>query len=94
MTQRIKIDSMNVRGLSNRAKRLDIFNWLNNKIFSIYCLQDIPVGQNMSQALNKTGVMIWCCHHFPQNPEGWQYCLSQDWMIRLKMLSVMKSEIY
>ena len=44
MTQTIKIGSMNVRGLSNRAKRLDVFNWLNNKNFSIYCLQDIHVG--------------------------------------------------
>ena len=31
MAQTIKIGSMNVRGLFNRAKRLDIFNWINNK---------------------------------------------------------------
>ena len=44
MTQTIKIGSMNILGLSNRAKRLDIFNWLNIQNFSIYCLQDIHVG--------------------------------------------------
>ena len=35
---------MNVRGLSNGAKRVDVFSWLKNKNFSIYCLQDIHVG--------------------------------------------------
>ena len=45
MIQTIKIGSMNVRGLSNGSKRIDVFNWLKSKKFSIYCLQDIHVGQ-------------------------------------------------
>ena len=42
--QTLRIGSMNVRGLSNVAKRVDVFCWLKNKNFSIYCLQDIHVG--------------------------------------------------
>ena len=45
MIRTIKIGSMNVRGLSNGVKRVDVFSWLKKKEFSIYCLQDIHVGQ-------------------------------------------------
>ena len=78
MTQTIKIGSMNVCGFSNRAKRLEILTDLTNKTFEFIACKIFMWGQNMIQALNKTGVMMWCCHHFPQNPKGWQYCLSQD----------------
>ena len=35
---------MNVRGLTDSIKRKDVFNWLKHKNYSIYCLQDIHVG--------------------------------------------------
>ena len=44
MMEALRIGSMNVRGLSNGAKRVDVFNWLKSKNFSIYCLQDVHVG--------------------------------------------------
>ena len=44
MTNNVKICSLNVRGLSDRKKRKDVFAWLKQKHFSIYCLQDIHVG--------------------------------------------------
>ena len=43
MTNNVKICSLNVRGLSDRKKRKDVFAWLQQKHFSIYCLQDIHV---------------------------------------------------
>ena len=40
MTENIKIASLNCRGLGDSHKRKDIFNYLRQKKFSIYCLQD------------------------------------------------------
>ena len=76
------VGSMNVPGLSNRAKRLDIFNWLNKNNFSIYCLQDIHVGPKYESSFKQDWGHDVVLSSFPQNPEGWQYCLSQDWIIR------------
>ena len=42
----LKIGSMNVRGLTDAKKRKDVFNWLKEKRYAIYCLQDIHVGEN------------------------------------------------
>ena len=50
MTKSIKIGSMNVRGLSNSVKRMDLFSWLKSKQFSIFCLQDIHVGPKYEAA--------------------------------------------
>ena len=40
----IKITSFNVRGISNKHKRVDIIDYLNKKQENIYCLQDIHCG--------------------------------------------------
>ena len=40
-TQKITICSLNVRGLGNKHKRREIFNWLRKKKFSIYFLQEV-----------------------------------------------------
>ena len=50
MIKTIKIGSMNVRGLTNGVKRIDVFNWLKSKHCSIYCLQDIHVGPKYEAA--------------------------------------------
>ena len=47
MASELKIGSMNVRGLADRSKRRDVFNWLRDKKMSIYCLQDIHCTENM-----------------------------------------------
>ena len=36
----IKISSTNCRGLADYSKRKDVFNYLRNKRYGIYCLQD------------------------------------------------------
>ena len=36
----LKIGSMSVRGLANKQKSLDVFDWLKRKKMDIYCLQD------------------------------------------------------
>lgn len=36
----VTIASMNVRGLTDKEKRRDVFNWLRDKKYGIYCLQD------------------------------------------------------
>ena len=41
MIDRLKICSMNVRGLADKKKRKDMFTWLKEKNCSVYCLQDV-----------------------------------------------------
>ena len=40
MVDNIKIMSLNCRGLGNTQKRKDVLNYLRQKKYSIYCLQD------------------------------------------------------
>jgi exonuclease III len=40
MSEKLKIMSMNCRGLGDTKKRTDVLNFLSKKEFSIYCLQD------------------------------------------------------
>ena len=37
----ITISGLNARGLASNEKRKDVFSWLKDKQFSIYCLQDV-----------------------------------------------------
>ena len=50
---------MNVRGLTDSTKRKDVFNWLKEKNYSIYCLQDIHVGEkNLGSFERDWGSMV------------------------------------
>ena len=40
MADQITISSLNARGLGNKQKRRDVFDWLKKKSHSIYCIQD------------------------------------------------------
>ena len=42
----LKICSLNVRGLRERLKRRETFNWLRAKKFSIYLLQETHYSEN------------------------------------------------
>ena len=42
----LKICSLNVRGLGERLKRRETFNWLKAKQFSIYLLQEMHCSEN------------------------------------------------
>ena len=46
MSDNIKICSMNVRGISCRLKRQDLFDWLKRKKMGIYCLQDVHIASH------------------------------------------------
>ena len=41
------ICSLNVRGLSNAKKRRETFNWLRNKKYSVYLLQEVHCSKEM-----------------------------------------------
>ena len=59
MNNKIKIGSMNVRGLTDRTKRQDVFNWLKEKKYSIFCLQDILIGEkNIPSFKNDWGAEV------------------------------------
>ena len=44
MGELLKIANMNVRGLADKQKWLDVFDWLKTKRMSIYCLEDIHIS--------------------------------------------------
>ena len=43
----IKISSTNCRGLGDYSKRKDVFNYLRNKRYGTYCLQDIHFTKSL-----------------------------------------------
>ena len=53
MVSFLKVCSMNVRGITDPIKRKYVFNWLKAKNHSIYCLQDIHVGDKNKTAFEK-----------------------------------------
>ena len=44
---------MNIKTLTDPAKRKDVLNWLRDKKYSIYCLQDIHVGEKNKHLFEK-----------------------------------------
>ena len=49
------ICSLNVRGLSNEIKRRETFNWLRNKKYSVYFLQEV----HSSKEIEKLWLAEW-----------------------------------
>ena len=49
----LKIVSLNVSGLGNNAKRIEVFNWLRMKNQSIYMLQEVHCSEGTMD--------IWTC---------------------------------
>ena len=49
-TGTIKLCSLNCRGLADRSKRNDVFNFLAKKKYSIVCLQDVHWTENNKQS--------------------------------------------
>ena len=49
MNHKLKIASMNVRGLADPVKRNDVFDWLKQQDISICCLQDVHFKAEMHQ---------------------------------------------
>ena len=76
MTSNLKICSMNVRGISERSKRCDLFSWLRKKKYSIYCLQDIHVGSKYDYQF-KTDWGGEAILNTQQNREAQQYYLAK-----------------
>ena len=60
----LKVASLNVRGLGNKEKRRETFNWLRSKRFSIYLLQETHCTNNfMQQWTSEWGyqALFSCC---------------------------------
>ena len=49
MDNQISIFSMNCRGLADKRKRRDVFDYLRNKKCNIYCLQDIHIDKKLER---------------------------------------------
>lgn len=79
MDNKLNIFSMNCRGLGDKKKRLDIFNWCKRKKYNIVCLQDTHFDDSMENTVknewgfdavlstyksNARGVGIFLCNNF------------------------------
>ena len=51
MASCLKLMCMNVRGLADKRKRIDVLQWLTKKNASIYCLTDIHISTDKHNAL-------------------------------------------
>jgi exonuclease III len=47
----VVIASVNVRGIQDKHKRADIFNWLKEKKCSIYCIQDFHLRKEQENEI-------------------------------------------
>ena len=59
----LSIFSMNVRGLGNRVKRRDMFQWLKEHKYDISCLQDVHITQTMESNVRSEwgGACVFSC---------------------------------
>ena len=59
-----KICSLNVRGLAERVKRRETFNWLRAKTFCIYLLQETHCSENTTATCSskwRCKTLFSCC---------------------------------
>ena len=57
---KINIVSLNVRGLGDSSKRRDVFNYLQNKNYSIVCLQDTHFSKDLENIVSaEWGYKVW-----------------------------------
>ena len=57
---KINIVSLNVRGLGDSSKRRDVFNYLQNKNYSIVCLQDTHFSKDIENIVSaEWGYKVW-----------------------------------
>ena len=67
---KISIVSLNVRGLGDSSKRRDVFNYLQNKNYSIVCLQDTHFSKNLENiVMAEWGYKVWFSN-FRTNSRG------------------------
>ena len=88
----IKVASMNCRGLGDLAKRKDVFNFLKQKAYSIYCIQDTHfTAKEESFIRSMWGFEIYNCPGTSES-RGWQFSsiiiLNWKWTLWQKMMMV------
>ena len=91
MTDSLKIFGMNVRGLSNRPKRRDVFHWLRSKRMSIYCLVDIHVDDKIYDVFTLDWGAECVISSFSSNSRGVAILFSHN--LEYKVLEVERDNI-
>ena len=69
----IKITSTNCRGLGDYSKRKDVFNYLRDKKFGIYCLQDTHFTEALEQYIRSEWGGEVYFNSFTSNARGVYY---------------------
>lgn len=76
MYNKLKIISMNCRGMGNSQKRKDVLNYLNAKHASIYCLQDTHFVPEIESVVKQEWDGTCFLQTNAQTLGGWRYSLT------------------
>ena len=78
----IKIASTNCRGLGDYSKRKDVFNYLRDKKFGIYCLQDTHFTAKLEPYIRSEWGGEVYFNYLLQMLEGFVYYLVRQLLIK------------
>ena len=75
----LRILSYNAQGLQGSEKRIDVFEYIKNKQYDIYCLQDTHfVNENESDIINQWGNSKGIISNFKSNSRGVAILFNND----------------
>ena len=75
----LRILSYNAQGLQGSEKRIDVFEYIKNKQYDIYCLQDTHfVNENESDIINQWGNSKGIIRNFKSNSRGIAILFNND----------------
>ena len=80
----LSICSMNCRGLANPAKRRDVFHYLKNKQYSVYCLQDVHFDKNMEVIVRNEWGLGCYFSSFRSNSRGVAILFNNNFQYKVK----------
>lgn len=75
----LRILSYNAQGLQGSEKRIDVFEYLKNKKYDIYCLQDTHLtDENRADIINQWGNSKSIFSNFKSNSRGVAILFNRD----------------
>ena len=80
----IKIASMNCRGLANKVKRRDVFDYMRKKQFSIICLQDVHFESKQENQIAAEWGLDAYFSSFKSNSRGVAILLNNNFEYKVK----------
>ena len=82
----ITVASMNCQGLGNMQKRRDVFHYLKQKAFSIYCLQDTHFDKKLENYVSSEWGYRCFFASYKTNSRGVAVLLNTVIILSLKLI--------